>query len=298
MFERIIGNDSIKNQLKSIVEPAHAYMFYGPDGVGKFLFAREFANKFMCTSEDNNHPCGTCKACVQFESGNNTDFSIIDLVETGEKIENTIKIEQIREMISKIYEKPIISNRKIYIINNADKMTTQAQNCLLKILEEPPKNVMIILVVSNEEYILTTIKSRCVKIRFEKLKDTEVKEYLKENGKEVTDDMLKMYNGSIGRAIDLSGEEEKYMALNAITKAKCKTDYMKIAKIIFENKEDITNLLEYLNTLLYNNSKENPKNVQCITKITEALGKLKYNCNVEMLVDDLMIEISKIQQES
>lgn len=283
MFEKIVGNSKIKQLLNSVIEPSHAYMFTGPDGIGKYLFAKEFANKFLCTSD--NKPCHECKSCLQFENDNNMDFKTIDTTE------NSIKIEQIREMISKIYEKPILADKKIYIINNADLMTVQAQNCLLKILEEPPQYVVIILIVSNEQAILNTIKSRCLKIRFEKIQDTELKEYLEQNGQTITNEMLKMYNGSIGKALLLHGNEEKYIKVQEIINANSKLDYMEIGKILFENKDDIKNFLEYMNTLFFSKIEENIRYAKCVEKINETIGKLRYNCNVEMLCDELMLNL-------
>ena len=287
MFEHLIGNDKVKYFLNNIEEPSHAYMFYGNEGIGKLLFAKEFSNKFLCISK--NRPCHECKPCIQFENDNNIDFQIID------SIENSIKVEQIRQMISKIYEKPIVSDKKIYIINNAEKMTIQAQNCLLKVLEEPPIYVIIILIVSNEQSILNTIKSRCIKVRFENILDFELKKYLEKSGKNVTREMLKMFNGSIGKAILLQGNEERFLSINSILEAKSKIDYLKISKIIYENKDDIKNYLEYMNILFYSKCSENINYSKCIEKVNEVFEKMKYNCNVEMLLDELLLNICRIR---
>ena len=107
--------------------------------------------------------CNHCKSCVEFDGGNNPDFVYI---EPDGKV---IKIEQIRELQTKVIEKPVNSNKKVYVINDADLMTKEAQNCLLKTLEEPPEYIVIILIVNNESKVLTTIKSRCMKIYFEKI---------------------------------------------------------------------------------------------------------------------------------
>ena len=288
MFEKLVGNERIKHELSNVSEPSHAYMFTGPEGIGKFLFAKEFANKFLCISE--NKPCYKCKACIQFASNNNMDFYIID------SLENSIKIKQIRDMISKIYEKPILSNKKVYIINNADKMTTEAQNCLLKILEEPPQYVMIILIVSNEHAMLNTIKSRCIKIRFEKIDNDELANYLEKNGQIVTKEKINIYNGSIGKALLLQGNEDKYIQINNITELTSKIDYLKISKIIYDDKENIINYLEYLNTLYYNKLRDNIKYTISINKINDAIGKLRYNSNIEMLLDELFLNLWDIQQ--
>ena len=108
MFENIVGNNKVKTILSNISNPSHAYIFLGPDGIGKSLFAKEFAYKWLCTS--TNRPCGECKACIQFKSSNNMEFSII------EPEEGSIKVEQIRNFIKNVYEKPVESNKKIISI--------------------------------------------------------------------------------------------------------------------------------------------------------------------------------------
>ena len=134
MFENILGNDKIKQQLiqsNQNKQVSHSYLFVGIEGIGKKMIAMEFAKMILCTAQ--NQYCGECKSCIEFDTNNNPDFKII------EPEGNSIKIEQIREFQSKVSEKPIISNRKVYIINDCDKMTPEAQNCLLKTLEEPPE---------------------------------------------------------------------------------------------------------------------------------------------------------------
>ena len=144
MFEKIIGNDKIKKEIeKSVKETktSHSYLFIGTEGIGKKLIAKEFAKMLLCLNE--NKYCNNCKSCIEFNSNNNPDFLYI------EPKENSLKIEQIRELQKKIQEKPIISTNKVYIINDADKMTQEAQNCLLKTLEEPPDYATIILIGAN-----------------------------------------------------------------------------------------------------------------------------------------------------
>lgn len=165
-FEDLVGNDKVKNMLKNSINEnniLHSYMFVGTEGIGKAMFAKTFANMLFCVS-DEEKPCGNCKPCIEFLGNNNPDFMQID-AEDGK----SIKIEQIRQLQEKVIEKPINSGKKVYIINNSELMTIEAQNCLLKTLEEPPEYVVIILIVSNENKLLTTIKSRCTKIYFESL---------------------------------------------------------------------------------------------------------------------------------
>lgn len=117
----------------------------------------------LCQGESIK-PCNKCKSCVELEANNNPDLIEI------EKIDGSIKIEKIRELQEKILEKPIISNKKVYIIKDADYMTLEAGNCLLKTLEEPPSFITIIMTGSNESMFLNTIKSRCMKISFNKIR--------------------------------------------------------------------------------------------------------------------------------
>jgi len=136
------------------------------------LFAKEFAKAILCI--ENNKPCGKCEACISYDSNNNPDVTIID------EIEKSIKTQSIKQMVKGVYEKPIKSSKKVYIINDSEKMTKEAQNSLLKTLEEPPEYVVIILITENENLLLNTIKSRCTKIKFNSLKDVEVEKVLKE----------------------------------------------------------------------------------------------------------------------
>ena len=134
MFENIVGNAKNKEILEKLIKiekTVHSYMFIGEEGIGKKLIAKEFAKMLLCTYEEQKY-CDHCKSCIGFNSNNNPDFYII------EPDGNSIKIDQIRQMQEEIYTKPIISNKKVYIIDNADTMTKEAQNCLLKTLEEPP----------------------------------------------------------------------------------------------------------------------------------------------------------------
>ncbi len=180
MFENIIGNDNVKKSLIQTIENnkiSHSYLFVGPSGIGKKLIAIEFAKSITKIEHEN------------------PDFSII------KPDGNSIKIEQIRELQKKIQEKPIISNKKVYIIDDADLMTIEAQNCLLKTLEEPPEFVSIILIGSNENSFLITIKSRCMIIHFNKIEDEIIKKYIEEKYHiNVSQNMIDMFQGSIRKS--------------------------------------------------------------------------------------------------
>mgnify|MGYP004689114757 CR=1 FL=1 len=127
MFNNILGNDKIKKLLINSVKnnkTSHSYLFLGTEGIGKKLIAKEFAKMILCT--DVNKYCNKCKSCIEFDTNNNPDFKII------EPDGNSLKTDQIREFQSRVAEKPIISNRKVYIINDSDKMTRWGSKLFIK----------------------------------------------------------------------------------------------------------------------------------------------------------------------
>ena len=295
-FENLIGNSNIKNLLINSIKNKnilHSYLFYGTEGIGKKLFATEFAKMILCNNQENK-PCNICKSCIEFNSNNNPDFFII------EPEGNIVKIDQIRSMQKNILEKPITSNKKVYIINNADTMTKEAQNCLLKTLEEPQDFITIILIASNENDILPTVKSRCTKIFFKNLEDDDIIKYINENFNNIflENDMLKLCEGSISKTKHII---EKIDLLNTIKKFISEIDlidelsFFQKNQIFYENKDDINLILEYLYILLFEkmNTKINNitgyinsmKIVQC------AKAKLSNSNNYDMTIDNMLIQI-------
>ena len=293
-FNNIIGNKNVKDFLiKSINNNTvlHSYMFIGIDGIGKKMIAQQFAKMILC-EEFNGVECNVCKSCVEFESGNNPDYMYI---EPDGKV---IRIEQIREMQSKVVEKPVNLKKKVYIIDNADYMTKEAQNCLLKTLEEPPEYIVIILIVSNENKILPTIKSRCVKLSFEKIKDEEIKRVLIEDSKNqnISNNILKLCDGSIGKCLSIEEKLEDYNQLdnmfNYINSSL--TSFINSAELLYINKENINNYLDYINVILYNYAKENSNSIRYINsiKIVEnTKSRLLSNSNYDMCIDYLLFNI-------
>lgn len=290
MFDTIIGNDKIKEQLTNAIninKTSHSYLFAGASGIGKKLIAKEFAKAMLCLDEEKS--CNKCKACIEFNTNNNPDFILI------EPNNGSIKIDQIREMQKSVSEKPIISNHKFCIINDADLMTVEAQNCLLKTLEEPPAYMTIILVGANESNLLATIKSRCTIIHFNRLKDEEIKQYLQSNFSDADiEAIIEIADGSIGKAINLKSKSEIYENINYIVQSFEKCDIIeafKNANIIYKSKEDIFDILEYMNILLINKSKENYNYAYCIEIVEETKKRIKANSNYNMCIDYMLFGI-------
>ena len=198
-------------------------------------------------------------------------------------------------MLAKIIEKPIISSKKVYIINDCDKMTKEAQNCLLKTLEEPPEFVCLILISSNENMILNTIKSRCMKVKFRNIEDNILYEYSKKNlgYNEISENLLKTFDGSIGKAILLKENQEKYLSIeNLLSKMEVDdiVSIMSNSKDVYD-KENIYDILDYMTVSIYSKSKENKRYLNCLKYISETLTRLKANGNFDMNIDSLLLNI-------
>ena len=291
MFENIFGNNSIKNILKQSIDSnkvSHSYLMIGVSGIGKKMIATEFAKGILCLSEDK--ACNHCKSCIEFNSNNNPDFFCI------EPEGNSIKIEQIRELQKKIQEKPIISEKKVYIIDQADLMTKEAQNCLLKTLEEPPEFVTIILVGTNENAFLTTIKSRCMILHFNPIEDLDIKKFLENNYQmnNISQSMLEVFQGSIGKAILLRTKLEQYLELEKMIDKLDKVDLIELiefADVLYKLKEEIYDMLYYINIILLKKSKKYYIYTNCIKIVENTKKRLQQNANYDMCIDNLVFNI-------
>lgn len=285
----IIGHKEIREKLRKIIELkkiGHAYLFVGKSGIGKKLVAVEFAKSIMCHENKNGLFCDECDACKTF--GNNADFSII------EPEKGIIKVDSIREFENEIYLKPTISNRKCFIINDADLMNESAQNALLKILEEPPLYATIILIVANKEKLLTTIKSRVVTLNFQGLSNTELDEILE--GK-INQDILKFARGSAQKALALLEDNYISLARDLLDVLKTK-DFLTINKKIEEIKNDkllkqnISSIMEFLILLCYKYLKDDVfYYVSMIDIFNETNRDIIRNANVDLALDNMVIRI-------
>lgn len=292
MFNNILGNEEAKKILENTIKTqniSHSYMFIGQNGIGKFMIAKEFAKAILCQGEQK--PCNTCESCIKFNGENNPDIQIIDEIE-----EKSIKTETIKEMVKGVYEKPIEGSRKVYIINDSQKMTKEAQNSLLKTLEEPPEYVVIILITENENLLLNTIKSRCTKIKFNPLKDNEIIKILKEkyDYKEVTENMLEIAGGSVTQALSVQGKEETFNEIKTIFSNLEKIniiDLLNKKDLVFKDKDYIYEILDYINIILFNKIKENIKYINCIKIVEETKDRLKKNSNYDMTIDNLLLKV-------
>ena len=208
-FQDIIGQEQIVTHFKNALrsgQVAHAYIINGERSSGKEFVANVFATALQCEA-DGERPCGECLSCKQAKTKNHPD--IINVMHDKP---NTIGVDDIRAKINNdIAIKPYSGPYKIYIMNESEKMTVQAQNALLKTLEEPPAYAVILLLTTNLDTLLPTVISRCVTLNMRPVKDELVKEYLM-NEVQVpeykADVCVAFARGNLGRAKALAASEE------------------------------------------------------------------------------------------
>lgn len=209
-FSDIYGYDTIKEHLQSAIsmgKVSHAYIISGGLGSGKKLVASTFAKALQCEA-GGIEPCGQCHSCIQAESRNHPDIIWVTHEKPG-----SIGVDDIREqLVSDMQIKPYSSPYKIYIIDEADKLTVAAQNAMLKTIEEPPAYGIVILLASNPDVFLQTILSRCVVLDLKPLKDEIVVRYLKEHYDNMSDYECRFASrfagGRIGRAMTMAESTE------------------------------------------------------------------------------------------
>ena len=299
-FKDVVGHKDILKYISSAVENnrvSHAYILNGERGSGKKMLANLFAMTLLCETGDNE-PCGKCRSCNQAESGNHPDIIRV----THEK-PNSISVEDIRTQVNNTVDiKPYQGPYKVYIIPQADMMTPQAQNAILKTIEEPPSYAVFLLLTENAETLLPTINSRCVMLKLRNIKDTLIKKYLMEN-LEIPDykaDMCTAFaQGNMGRAIMLANSdhfneirEEAVQLLKHISEMEL-NEIVAAVKNISVYKLEITDYLDiimiwYRDVLLYKATKEIDKVVfkDQLQSIKEQARKSSYE-GIELILESL-----------
>ena len=299
-FKDVVGHKDILKYISSAVENnrvSHAYILNGERGSGKKMLANLFAMTLLCETGDNE-PCGKCHSCKQAESGNHPDIIRV----THEK-PNSISVDDIRTQVNNTVDiKPYQGPYKVYIIPQADMMTPQAQNAILKTIEEPPSYAVFLLLTENAETLLPTINSRCVMLKLRNIKDTLIKKYLMEN-LEIPDykaDMCTAFaQGNMGRAIMLANSdhfneirEEAIQLLKHISEMEL-NEIVAAVKNISVYKLEITDYLDiimiwYRDVLLYKATKEIDKVVfkDQLQSIKEQARKSSYE-GIELILESL-----------
>lgn len=277
MFNKLIGNDHIKDVLRRMLEKERvprSLLFAGIDGVGKKQFALELAKSFVCTNKKNAEACDECAACRRADKFNFpkaddrdahkqvvfSEFPDIGLVVPYNK---NILVDAIRDLEKEANFRPYEAGARFFIIDDADKMNDAASNALLKTLEEPVATTHIFLVSARPDSLLQTIRSRCQTIRFAPIEAARIEEKIRASGKFSpvdTELVARLAAGSIGRALDFDLEkfrakrETMVKALESLAAAP--PNHLNLLRIGEEmndakNKDDYEFYLETLQTLIH-----------------------------------------------
>lgn len=216
-FKSIVGHEDIIRHFKSSIEMnkvGHAYIIAGEPDSGKKMLSRAFATTLQC-EEGGVEPCGECQSCRQMVSGNQPDVIMLEPAKEG-----TISVDDIREqVVDSICIKPYKSRYKIYIVPNAQNMTVQAQNALLKTIEEPPAYGIVLLLTTNVDKMLPTVVSRCIVLNTKPIRERDMLGYLEKHmgiSEEKAYFCLDFAQGNLGKAIKLATNEEYSQVVDSV----------------------------------------------------------------------------------
>lgn len=278
-FNEIIGHGFIKENLISTVQTgkiSHAYIFDGAEGIGKEKTAKIFAQSILCENFKDD-VCGDCNACHLTFNDSHPDLKVLDLtIGDDGKQKASISVDAVRQLKKDVYLKPFFSKRKIYIIESAEKMTVEAQNALLKIFEEPPSYITLILICNGLSKILPTIKSRAVIYKFPSLKPKELEKYLDKyyNDKDNKKIYANISGGSVSKMIELISDDDSLnyrreiiSSFVKLIKDNSETCFNRLFKIFMENKEDKFNIIYRLCVFLFDIAYKKTGNIEKIVNI-------------------------------
>ena len=325
-YKKIYGNVQIIEYMQKIIKVnkvPHAIILDGQAGTGKNLLADTFAKTLQC-EEHGENPCGVCTSCKQFENKNQPD--IFYIAPTDKK---SIGVEDVRAQINnELMIKPYSNAYKIFIIDKSETLTVQAQNALLKNIEEPPSYGVFIFLTTNSNNFLPTILSRCVLLKIKPLSNELIKNYLM-NEKNINEDDSETYStygkGSIGQAVMLFEDEEFISIQNFVIDMLMNIKKVKPAEIFniankfeeFKPKIDVVLDIMYFwyrDLIIYKAlgdenfvfDKTNlgliKKNVldysleklyNVVEEIKSASSKLKYNSNFRLTMEVLLLNIKE-----
>ncbi len=289
-FSDIIGHEKQLESLRWALEKDrlhHAYLFLGPEGVGKRAVALSLAMAIQCREKEGDS-CGGCADCVQVRGGNHPDVRVVGPL-TGKK---EITIQQVRELEKELSYRAFSGRKKIAIVDPAFLMNFSAQNALLKTLEEPPKDSLLILVSTSTGGLLPTLLSRCLRLSFAPLPAGIVASFLatqKGLEREEAELLAAMSMGSLGRAVNPEMKElvQRRRAwverMGSLAPEDCR-GWMTLAEQIAGVREESLKFLEwvegwYRDVLIY-----------CVTGSSRGISNLDMEKNIKQQADRLSVE--------
>jgi len=301
----LIGHQKQWDNLKSAYSNdslSHAYLFSGPDQVGKKTLALEFIKMINCQEESfEKKPCNVCSSCQMINRLAHPDFMFVGLEE--EKTE--IEVEQVRNLINRLSFKPFSANYKIGLIDDAHLMNIQAQNCLLKTLEEPRGDTVLVLISSHREILLETVLSRIQEIFFSLVPEHDMREFLigQKLGEEDMNKILRFSFGKPGRIIEflqgssrLTKEKKTEKGLADILQSDLGARFDRAEALAKNYSPEILEIwLRYLRSMLLEkierreDAVKTKKNIENLEKVIFLINK--FPVNKRLVLENLMINL-------
>ena len=233
----------------------HALLISGESGFGKKSLANLVAETLLCRGEGEK-PCGRCNGCLMAQKQEHPDFLLIErgrsLTGVPPKNKTAIPVGEIREVIRQSSAWPFEGGNRVILINHAEDMNAQAQNCLLKILEEPPANTYFILTAVHPDQLLTTVRSRCRSLKMKPWKEEELTALLTGMGigEQKARAASRAARGSVGTAVRLSSDDEYWKArdeiINAFFKTRSRSEILKVSNLWKDRKQESDLLFDTL----------------------------------------------------
>ena len=319
-FEDTIGHDRQKRFLKFFLENKnipHAFLFCGQEGIGKKKIALEFARHLFCQT---GNACGTCRPCIKLERGSHPDLVVIEN-------EGSIGIDDSRLITKEISEYPFESEKRVIIIDNAETMTIEAANALLKTIEEPPPYNHFFIITSSERDIPMTIRSRCTRVPFSVLSPVQLEQYF-QGRKSLDPKKVSLVSsisfGSIGGGLFwldddnfslrlklaeiISGQRKGFVASSSVAELASRTDrnmamYLAFLLSFFRDlfvRHETGDMSHIVNTDLIDEISATKYDLvrveRSIKRIQESIRIMRYNVNRWLIFENLLIQIAGNRQ--
>ena len=311
MNDMMLFNRTEKEKLLSEIASgklSHAYLIEGGEGCGKTYFARFAAAAVLCTGD--KPPCGKCPSCVKALAGSHPDLFYFSPDKKA-----SMGVETVRDIKKSLFFMPNDGDRKVYIIDDAQKMTVQAQNALLKFIEEPPASVLFFIVADKKESLLPTVVSRTRIISLAPSDNADIRRFLtsesKKSGGEQIDEAINMAEGSPGKALkllcrDFSCQRQLCLDFMPVLVSTSKSDAMAFLLSMKLNRDGVKEFFTLLMTALadvmnarfgratrllsrdaaaeYAKSITDRKNAYLFDLATEAVVRAGENANINLLL--------------